>query len=271
MRVATPLDQPRAIGTARVSSKSGPRGSCIDGLRQSGALKLLFPTKTPQVEAILINTAGGVTGGDRFDITACAGPGSQLILSTQAAERAYRAQKGQTGRIRTHLEAQQDSTLYWLPQETILYNEADLDRRLEVDLAGSARFLMVEPILFGRRAMGEELTTLSFTDHIHIRRNGRALYRDGLSLAGNVSAKLDRPAIANGARAMASLLWQAPQAQGRLEAVRGLLGDSGGASMIAPDVMVLRLLAQDGFFLRRRLLPVLDLLTDNTLPQSWRL
>lgn len=271
MRAATPLDQPRAIGTAWVSSKTVDGVSRIDGLRQSGALKLLFPRQPTRVEAIVVNTAGGVTGGDRFDLRATAGPGSTLILSTQAAERAYRAQPGQRGQITTSLKAEAGSSLYWLPQETILYQEASVIRKLAVDLAPSARFLMVEPILFGRRAMGEDVTALHFKDHIDIRRDGQPIYRDGLLLSGNVAAQLDRPAIAKGARAMASVIWYAPQAASRLDAVRALLGKIGGASMIRPDTMVMRLLAVDGFDLRRSLLPVLDLLSENTLPQSWRL
>lgn len=271
MRTATPLDQPRAIGGARLSSKAGPRGSCIDGLRQSGALKLLFPAGRLHLEAIVINTAGGVTGGDRFDMQATAGPGSHLSLTTQAAERGYRAANGQWGRISTHLSVAEDATLFWLPQETILYHGAAIERRLRVDLAASARFLMVEAILFGRRAMGEDVTALGFRDHVDIRCEGRPVYRDGLRLDGDVAQHLDRPAIAGGARAMASLVFRAPDAPGRLGAVRDLIGATGGASLLASDLMAVRLLAEDGFVLRRHLVPVLDLLTANTLPQSWRL
>ncbi|WP_227272433.1 urease accessory protein UreD [Roseobacter weihaiensis] len=270
-RAATPLDQPRAIGGAFVSSKCGAAGSAIDGLRQSGALKLLFPRSRRAVEAVLINTAGGITGGDRFDIQAHAGAGSQLTLTTQAAERAYGAQIGQTGKIRARLRADKDSTLRWLPQETILYQDAALCRRLRADLAPSARFLMVEPVLFGRRAMGEDPTRLQFIDRIDVRRDGKPLYRDGTNLIGNAATLLDRPAIGGGARAMASLLWCAPEAGGKLDVVRNIIGKSGGASMLCADVMVARLLAEDGFMLRRSLLPLLDLLTETSLPQSWRL
>lgn len=271
MRAATPLDQPRAIGRAFVSSKRRGKCSAIDGLRQSGALKLLFPTRTEFVEAIVINTSGGVTGGDDFRLAAKAGAGSNLMITTQAAERAYRAQQGQTGHIETSLEGEADSTLFWLPQETILYDDAALHRHLTVDLAKTATFLMVEPILFGRRAMGEDATSLQFHDRITLRRDGVPLYQDGITLSGDVARQLDRPAVAAGARAVASLVFVHPSAQTKLDTVRGHLGSGGGASMLEKDVMVLRLLAEDGFELRRALLPVLDLLTGNTLPQSWRL
>ncbi|QJF50374.1 urease accessory protein UreD [Roseobacter ponti] len=271
MRIATPLDQPRAIGAVRVSAKYRDGGSHIGDLRQSGALRVLFPRLTDHVEAVLINTAGGITGGDRFSIDAGAGENARLSLTTQAAERAYRAQVGQTGTLKTRLTAAEGSVLHWLPQETILYEGAALQRSLRADLAPGARFVMVEPVLFGRRAMGEELRDASFTDRVDIRRAGVPLYRDGVSLSGDIAAQLDRPAIAGGARAMASLVWVAPEADGALDPLRDLIGDSGGVSLLRPGILVARLLAEDGYALRRALLPCLDRLTGNTLPQSWRL
>ncbi|MFK7764719.1 MAG: urease accessory protein UreD [Roseobacter sp.] len=271
MRAATPLDQPRAIGAAAVSSKAGPYGSCIDGLRQSGALKMLFPQGRDALEAIVINTAGGVTGGDNFTIDATSGDDSHLSLTTQAAERGYKAQSGQIGCIRTTLRAKSGSTLFWLPQETILYDGARINRTLSVDLEPSARFLMVEPILFGRRAMSEDVHDITFHDRIDIRQAGVPIYKDGINLTGNVARQLDRPAIANGARAIASVLCVMPNASGQLAPLRDLLGDAGGVSLLREDLLTLRLLAEDGFYLRQALLPVLDHLSNNSLPLSWRL
>lgn len=271
MRAATPLDQPRAIGAAVVSSKVGPRGSCIDGLRQSGALKLLFPQGRSALETIVINTAGGVTGGDRFSIEATAGVGSHLSMTTQAAERAYKAQTGQTGRIRTRLHAKAQSTLFWLPQETILFDGACINRCLTVDVEPSAQLLMVEPILFGRQAMQEDVRDIAFRDRIEINQAGMPIYRDGIFLAGDAAAHLDRPAVGNGARAMASVIYIAPNASAQITPLRRILMNKGGASLLRKDLLALRLLAKDGFSLRQALLPCLDLLSNNTLPQSWRL
>lgn len=254
-----------------VSSKLAPNGSVIENLRHSGALKLLFPQGKHHLEAIVVNTAGGITGGDSFSIKAEATEGSALILSTQAAERAYGAQPGQTGRLTTRLVVRNNATLHWLPQETILYEHSALHRRLSADLAPTARFLMAEPVIFGRQAMGETLQDAEFRDRVEIRRAGKLLYQDGVKLKGDVATKLERPAVANGARAMANLIWVAPEAGGALELSRSLIGAAGGASMLGDDVMVMRLLASDSFELRRRLVPLLDHLTKNALPQSWRL
>lgn len=271
MRPATLLDQPRAIGSAMVSSKWRDGRSCIDGLRQAGALKLVFPRNNHVVEGIAVNTAGGITGGDRFDIQATAGMKSTLTLTTQAAERAYRAQTGQTGRLQTTLRIEEGARLNWLPQETILYEGCALARHLNVDIAETGRFLMVEPLLFGRQAMGEDLHNALFRDRIDIRQAGRLIYRDGVVLEGDIASALDRPAIAGGARAMANLVFVAPEAAGHLTAVRNRIGTGGGASLLQENILVARLLAADGFDLRQRLVPVLDFLTHDTLPISWRL
>lgn len=271
MRTTTSLDQPRAIGAAMVSSKSRAGGSHIENLRQSGALKLLFPRNNGPLEAILINTAGGITGGDAFTVSATAGAATELTLSTQAAERAYRAQPGLTGELSTKLQVAENARLNWLPQETILYDGSALRRRLDVEIAENAYFLMVEPVLFGRRAMGEDLHDLRFDDRVNIRQAGRLIYRDGVSLHGDVAAQLDRPAIANGARAMANLVLVSPKAEGSIAPLRNMIGAQGGVSLLRPGVLTARLLAGDGFDLRKSLVPVLDHLTHNQLPKSWRL
>lgn len=244
----------------------------IADLRQSGCLKLVFPeTHRRDVEAVIVNTAGGVTGDDRIDIRAEAQAGSTLTLTTQAAERAYRAQPGETARIKTDIAVHSSARLNWLPQELILFDRSALSRRLTIDLADDAHLLMVEPMVFGRAAMGEVLRKAAFEDRIKISRNDATLYLDGMSLQGDVTSHLARPAIANGAGAMASLVYVAPDAAAHLDQVRALLPETAGASLLTPDTLVMRLLADDGFEMRRSLIPILDLLSQNTLPTSWRL
>lgn len=240
-------------------------------MRQSGAMKLLFPKGRPWLEAVMVNTAGGITGGDRFSVTASAASGSKLTLTTQAAERAYRAQPGETARLETRLAAEDGAALHWLPQETILYDACRYTRSLRADLEQGARFLMVEPLVFGRTGMGETLTRGLFRDRIDIRRGGRRLFFDSTRLEGDIAATLSRSATGGGAAAMACLLLVAPDAETHLNALRDALPGTGGATMLHPDVLYLRLLAEDSFEMRKTLLPVLDHLTGNGLPLAWRL
>ncbi|MCV2889506.1 urease accessory protein UreD [Ruegeria aquimaris] len=242
----------------------------LEGLRQSGSLKLLFPRRDDStLQAVLVNTAGGVTGGDRFSLRAEVGPGAAATLTTQAAERAYRARGAAPGRIDTRLTLAERAHLNWVPQETILFNGCAIRRNLRIDMAGDARLLMVESLVFGRAAMGETLTGAQFRDRIEIRRDGRIAHLDALHFDGNVADHLARPHVAAAAGAMASLVLIGPDAAAHLAPVRAALPATGGASLVGEDMLLMRLLAPDSFLLRRTLVPILNRLTRNALPRPW--
>ncbi|WP_294620222.1 urease accessory protein UreD [uncultured Roseovarius sp.] len=262
---------PRARGQVALSSKLVNGQSVLADLHQSGAFKVLFPRGNDALRPILLNTAGGLTGGDRFALDVHVAAGTHISLTTQAAERAYRAQPGEVGDVQTTAKVQDGGCLHWLPQELILYNGCALERQLRIDLSATARLLMVEPVVFGRAAMGETVTAGHFKDRIEVTRAGCPLYRDALRLKGDIAAKLAGPGTAQGAAAMASGLYVAPNAEAMLDAVRQHLGDLGGASLLQADALALRLIAPDSHILRQHLLPVLDLLSQSTLPVSWRL
>ncbi len=265
--------QPRAIGAARICVRKDDSGKTrLKTLRQSGSLKLVFPhSHGTEAEAILVNTAGGVTGGDQYSLDATVEPDASLTITTQAAERAYRAQPGETGRINTSLSVAQGATLNWLPQELILFERCSVARNLDIKLADGAQLTMVEPVVFGRSAMGERLRDISFQDRVTIHRNGVPLYIDGLRLKGDAVDHLANPTIANSAGAMASVVSIGAHVEALLAPIRAMLPHTGGASLIASDTLVLRLLASDAFELRRSLLPILERLTQASLPISWRL
>lgn len=258
------------MGAVSLSAKRRGEASVLDGLRQSGSLKALFPRATGSaMQAVLVNTAGGVTGGDRFDLRAVAASGTHLTVTTQAAERAYRAQTGQTGVIRNQITVSANARLNWMPQETILFDGCALRRSLQADLTGDARLLLVEPLVFGRTAMGERLTNASLHDRIDIRRDGDPIFLDAVALNGDIAAHLARPAIADGAAAMASVVYVAPDAQAHLDPVRALLPAAAGASLVRPDILVTRVLAQDSHLLRTSLMPILERLSGDALPRPW--
>lgn len=249
----------------RVGAKTG-----LHSFQTSGCLKALFGRNPSRLDAILINTAGGLTGGDRIDLTLDTGEGTCVSATTQAAERAYRAKDGWAN-VSTQLSVGAGSTLFWVPQELILFQGAALKRKLHCDLAPTARALIVEPVIFGRALMGETLTNAAFHDRIEIDRAGVPLYRDAIRFDGDVHHHLSQSATGAGAGAMASLIYIAPDAEVMCADVRTHLPTTGGATLLQPDVMALRLLADDSMALRTALLPILDRLTHTTLPASWRL
>lgn len=267
-----PALQPRARGTLRLSSKTRDAASHIDDLFMTGALRAVFPHgDRNDLQAVLVNTAGGITGGDQLQTTASAGAGSALTLTTQAAERAYRAQPGPMGTVRNRLEVADGARLNWLPQETILFDGCALDRSLETDIAPDARLLLVEPMIWGRAAMGERQVSGTIRERIHIRRGGALIYADQWRMQGDMTAQLDRPAIGGGARAMASFVYAGPDAEARLDTVRTLLPQTGGASLRMDGLIVGRLLAPGGLDLRKSLIPLVEFLHDGAIPTPWRL
>ena len=200
---------------------------------------------------------------------ATAGAGSTLTVTTQACERAYRAQPGQVGRVRNTLQVHDRARLNWMPQETILFEGSALDRRLDITLHDNASILMVEPLVFGRAAMGEALHNCTLKDRIEIRRGSQPIYLDSLRMSGDLAVHLAQAHTANGAGAMASVVLVDPSAELQLETVRALLPETAGASLLANDILVLRLLAADSFKLRVSLLPVLRVLNSTEIPRCW--
>lgn len=274
MTIVAPIQaapaQPRALGDVRVSARLRGDQSVLGSLRCAGSAKALFPLAPGKtLQTVLLNTAGGVTGGDCFQTDASAGPGASLSLTTQTTERAYRAQPGQTGRIDVNLKLEDGAELAWLPQETIVFDGARLTRRISVQMAPDATLVAAEAIVLGRRAMGERVTDARLQDIWRIRRGDELVYADALRLDGDAEALAKRPAILAGATAFASLVIASPAAETLLGGLRQRLGDAGGASLVRPGIVAARMIAPDGYHLRKTLAPVLEYATARPLPTVW--
>ena len=261
---------PRARGRVRVSVHQDGSRTQLDGLFQSGSLKSVFPRPDGKaLTAVLVNTAGGLTDGDRFEVEASAAAGASLTLTTQAAERAYRAAGPEHGRLSTGIRVGRKARINWLPQETILFRGCALRRQLTVEVGPGGTFLAVEPLVFGRAASGETLTSGHFTDRIEVTRDGEPVLLDRFSLSGDIASHLAKPFAAAGAGAMASLVLASDAAEAALEPLRRAMPEHGGVSLIRHDLLAARLLARDGFALRRTLIPMITRLTGEDIPRPW--
>lgn len=245
-------------------------GTHLSTLYQEGCAKIRLPhTHDASLQAVLINTAGGLTGGDRVDWEVTAAPGARLVLTTQACERVYRS-LGDDAVVRTRLALGAGAHLDWLPQETILFEASRLDRGLEVDLADGASLFALEAILLGREAMGETARSARLTDNWRIRRNGRLVHAEATRLGGDA---LEREGLSllDGAAAFATLLYIGADAERKLEAVRGMLAGNLGASLVG-ERLVVRTLAPSGLALRRAITPIIAHLSGaGSLPRLWHL
>jgi len=242
-------------------------GGAVKRMREEGCAKLRLPTWSvgQAPEAIIINTSGGLAGGDRFELKAEAT--SDLCLTTQAAEKIYRS-LGQETQVSTALVGRDKARLLWLPQETILFDGARLKRSLEVELQEKTTLLAVETVILGRKAMGESLTDFFFHDHWRIRRDRRLLYADDVRLD---PTRIQGRAALNGATAFATLVFVGPTAERFLEPLREIIADYGGVSAW-DGKLIARLVGVDGFDLRKTLIPALKLLAaPSELPKVWTL
>ncbi|NRP70107.1 Urease accessory protein UreD [Ensifer psoraleae] len=267
----------RAWGRGRLVAKSRSGRACIAELYQEGCAKIRLPrTFDASMEAVLINSSGGVTGGDRISWAFEAGEGTALTLTTQACEKIYKASAG-TADISTRISVASGSRVDWLPQETILFDRASMSRSLEVDLAEDATFLAVEAVLLGRKAMGEVVQAGLFRDRWRVRSGGRLLHAENLTLADDIAALAGRSAVLRGAAAFATLLYVGTDCEPMLSRLRGTIGDraSAGAShfrVAGRDKLVARVAATDGFALRKILVPLIShLRNDASVPKVWTL
>ena len=263
----------RARGMLNISAVLGSgKQSQLKDLRQQGSYRAIFPRPIQgTLEAVIINTAGGITGGDKFAAQITANDHAKISVTTQAAERIYRTPDFTLGSMHTRLYAKPNAQLYWLPQETILFEGSRLYRRLEAEVAENSKFLMVEPLIFGREASGESLKSCHLDDSVCITTGKKPIYIDRIKLSGDITSILKRPAVANGGRAMASIILVDPRAKETLAGINALLHSSAGASLLADNILVVRLLCADSFALRNALLPILKHLTHNAIPRNWRL
>lgn len=262
----------RARGHGRLAAKASADGTRLDVLFQDGCAKIRLPkTFDGTMEAVLINTAGGLTGGDHIAWDLEARAGTRLTATTQACERAYKAHAA-TATVETRIAVGAGARVDWLPQETILFDRAALGRRLEVDLAEDATFLAVEAILLGRKAMGERMETGLFRDRWRIRRAGRLVHAEETALAGEVATLAGEGAVLAGARAFATVLFCGRAAEAHLAPLRRLLADGEGGASQWQDKLVLRLVAPDGFALRKKLIPIISHLRGGAgVPKVWTL
>jgi urease accessory protein len=238
-------------------------------LHESGSLRVRFPSPEDDgLTAMFVNTAGGAAGGDRFDIDITAGEGTRLTMSTAAAEKIYRSH-GPTAEINISLRAEAGAHLSWLPQETILFDQARTTRSIDIDLADTASLVLCEIVVFGRTAMGEAMRTGSFIDRWRLRRGGRLVFAENVRLDGDIGTKLAAPAIANGGLAIATALI-VPGDETLLERLRETAEQAGcevGVSLWNGFAMA-RICAQDAAKLRADMMALL-LQSRAMLPRMW--
>jgi urease accessory protein len=220
-------------------------------------------------EAVLINTAGGIAGGDGFAVDLDLETDARLVVTTAAAEKIYRS-LGPDSRFDATVTLAEGAELLWLPQETILFDRARFTRNVDITLAPSATLLFAETVVFGRTAMRESVLEGHFTDRWRVRRCGRLIFAENFHLDGPIADRLNEAAIAGGNTAVGTVL-MVPGDGATVAAVRAVTEQFRGEFGISAwnGIALARLAAADGAALRHDLVIVLSALGRSALPRIW--
>jgi urease accessory protein len=260
----------RAVGRIALAVEARAGVTRRSRVGEEGSLRVRCPGQpASELEAVIVNTAGGVAGGDRFTLDVAVAPLARLVVTTAAAEKVYRT-LAPAATINVKLAVGAGGSLAWLPQETILFDRARLERSIEVDLAEDARLVLAEAVVFGRAGMGEALDDCSLFDRWRLRRNGALIHAEAVRLDGAVAAKLAEPAVAKGGIAVATVL-VVPGDEATSESVRALDEEFRGEVGVSAwnGFAVIRLCAADGAALRHDLVSVLTAIRGTALPRLW--
>jgi urease accessory protein len=269
----------RARGAGRLVTKAFGGWTRLAEFYQEGCAKIRLPeTFSPEMEAILINTSGGLTGGDVIEWSVAAAASTRLSVTTQANEKIYKASSG-TASVSTHVTVGEDASVHWLPQETILFDQSSLTRRLDVDLSERSEFLAVEAVLLGRKAMGEAVANGFFRDRWRVRRGGQLIHAEEMKFEGEIEQLSQAAAVLSGQVAFATLFYTGPLAEVLFPKLRQCLdGTPGGASLWTGGAshwngkLIARLVAPTGFDLRKILTPAISVLRNGApVPKVWNI
>ncbi|WP_323021824.1 urease accessory protein UreD [Pararhodobacter sp.] len=261
MNALAPIPHQRTRGSAEVTLTAGR----LQRLYTHGSAKAIL-LQDRRLEVVFLNTSGGLTGGDRLSFALTTD--SDTTATTQTAERAYRAGGGRA-RLDVELTISR-GRLDWLPQETILFDRSALNRRTRIALGPEAECLLLEAVVLGRAAMGETVREIAFHDRRDVLRAGRPVLVEPVTLT---TEALQGPATLDGARAFASMALIAPGAGDALGPVRAALTEAGvrGAASALDGKLTIRLMAADGWPLRRQIARLVAVLRPGPLPRVWQI
>jgi urease accessory protein len=216
-------DLQRADGSGRIVLSGSDNGTRIVDVFQRSPIRIMFPRSGVSAveEAVIINTAGGIAGGDRLECDVTALANASIAVTSQAAEKVYRA-LSEPARITTKLKAFEAAKLAWLPQETIIFNSGRLSRETEIELSSGAEVLALEWLVLGRAAHGEEMVCGHITDSWRVKKDGRLIWADSFRLTDEMFPHLHRKALLSSCKAVATLIYFGPFLDRRLELLRDI-------------------------------------------------
>jgi urease accessory protein len=271
--LSLPIIRQRASGQAFV--RLGLRGAvtCLQDLAQAGSARAMLPRSAKdRPEVVFLNTSGGLTSGDRIGFSLALGDGAKAQATTQTAERAYLALEGPAS-LTVAMTVGAGADLVWAPQETILFEGSDLERRTEIDLGDGASCLMAEMVVLGRRAMGERPRAARLADRRRVTLRGRPLWVEQLRLDEGALALAEGAAVLRGGSAFATLAFLGAGRDAAVDAVCAVPVPEGVTAGVSGwnGRCLMRAVAAEPWPLKVYLGAVLARLTGRPLPRVWQM
>ena len=248
----------RADGDVRIAFRRRGAETGVSALYQagSGKARVMRLANGAYREAIVLNTSGGMTDGDRFACAVTWEDGARGLVQSQAAERIYRSRGGAAEQA-TQLHVGTGASAVWVPQETILFDGGRCRRRLDIAAEGDGEVVACEALVFGRTARGEVVRDGLMEERWRVRRDGRLVYADTFRLEGDIARELSSPAVGGGGgvAAAATLLYVGPRSEDMRDRVRdaGVGEDVTWGATARMGVTVVRMLAAAPLALRQAL------------------
>src|SRR5258708_5355677 len=223
-RIPSDKDLRGGEGSGRIVLSGSDKGTRVMDVFQRAPIRIMFPRTADDAldEAVLVNTAGGIAGGDRLEMDVTALGNASIAGTSQAAGKVYRA-LNEPARITTRLKAYEVAKLAWLPQETIVFNWGRLCRETEIELSSTAELLALEWLVLGRTAHGEDMVGGHITDSWRVKKDDRLIWADSFRITDETFAHLHRKALLSNCRAVGTLIYSGPDPGARLEFLRDVV------------------------------------------------
>ncbi len=264
----------RSHGAARLAFANRDNRNSIVERYASAPVRILTPSIQGGIpEAVLANTSGGIAGGDTSHVDILVAQNAQALVTGQAAEKIYRS-IDMPASIRTVIKIEDGSTLEYLPQESILFDGAKLNRAVNISLGARSCLLLSEMFVLGRWAMNEDFTRGIFLDRWSIDVAGQPIWREGLRVEGGLSSLSSSLGFAN-ARALATIFYAGANAAEVLGLARDVIGPMGGATIVR-GMLVVRMLGNEAGMLKQQLGEIISIIRAAALgrpaevPRVWR-
>ena len=238
---------------------------------QEGSSKAIIPNTDESLnQMILINTAGGITSGDNFS-TSLELDNSFLCTSSQAAEKIYKGIDN-PGNIKVEINLKNNSCIYWLPQEMILFNNCNIKRKINVNLSKCSNLLMCESIIFGRTSMKEKFTDGLYSDFWEINQNGKLVHIEASNTDGYEASVFSKVATFNSKCAINTIIGVGKEILSKAEIIkRNLKDNSNSTSQISiwDEKLIIRTISIDNYHLRFAVKNILSYFFNNYIPKIW--